>query len=363
MKNRILYLIPSAKIGGTETMLAALAAELAAKGFSPLVVTMGKRGPFHDMLDRAGIRNRPLDLKRRPATGLFRLAAVLVAARPALIHSFLFWGNLLGKFLRVVTGIPLIMSQRSTDDWKSRFHWYAEYFPPRIPAAVVSNSSAGVRTLRARTNVPHSRIRFIPNGISLGPLAETVSDKRAFGFPGEAAVVGSVGNLRPAKGYDHFFRAARIIAARRPDTVFAVAGEGPERARLERLAAELGIASRTRLPGFVSPVYNYLACFDIVVIPSLWEGFPVSALEAMGMGKPVVATSVGDLPEIIEDGVSGFLVRPARPEELADRVMRLLADPGLARRMGEAARERVQVRYRLEKTVDAYAALYRKVMG
>jgi glycosyltransferase involved in cell wall biosynthesis len=108
-------------------------------------------------------------------------------------------------------------------------------------------------------------------------------------------------------------------------------------------------------------VYNYLACFDIVVISSLWEGCPVSALEAMGMGKPVVATKVGDLPEIIENGVSGLLVPPADAGELARCILLLLGDPDLARRIGHAAHEQARNRYGLEQMANSYVELYEQV--
>jgi hypothetical protein len=218
MKNRVLYLIPSARIGGTETMLATLAASIAKKGFDPLVVTMNGRGPFHDMLDRAGVPNRRLDLRNNPVAGMIRLIGTVIDFRPRLIHSFLFWGNLLGKILRIVTRIPLITSQRSTDDWKSPLHWYVEYFPAALSAMVVSNSSAGVRALLKNTRVPETRIRFIPSGIPLAPLETAKPERITFGFPEGVAIVGSGKNRRVTTSGNAFRHRRGRTRAKTPRT-------------------------------------------------------------------------------------------------------------------------------------------------
>jgi glycosyltransferase involved in cell wall biosynthesis len=362
MRNRIIYLIPSKKLGGTEKMLALLANKISCYGFSPMIITMDKKGPFHDMLDQMAVPNYALNLKHKPLQGIFRLIAHFIAIKPVLIHSFLFWGNLLGKALSICTGTPLIMSQRSTDNWKKSFHWIVEYFPPSIPSAVISNSTAGIRALRTHTSLSSRRIYHIPNGISLDSFSFIQPDRGHYGFSQKEIIVGSIGNLRIAKGYKDFLYAAKIVLHHYPDIIFTIAGDGPERASLEELATTLSIQSKVRLPGFLSPVYNYLACFDIVVISSLWEGFPVAALEAMGMGKPIVATNVGDLSEIIEDGISGFLVPASNPEEIAKRIMQLIKDPSLAGSMGKAARARVEKHYQLKNMIAAHSALYQKIL-
>jgi glycosyltransferase involved in cell wall biosynthesis len=140
-------------------------------------------------------------------------------------------------------------------------------------------------------------------------------------------------------------------------------GDGPERGQLERRAHELGIMKRTLFLGYQEHVAPYYAALDAMILPSGNEGTPVSAIEALAAGRPVVATRVGGLPDVVREGEDGFLVSRGDVDELADRLERLAADEGLRRRMGEAGRERVLPRYSVERLIDDVDALYRSLLA
>jgi glycosyltransferase involved in cell wall biosynthesis len=172
-----------------------------------------------------------------------------------------------------------------------------------------------------------------------------------------------VGRLVPVKGFDLALRAFAQVLPRFPGARLVVAGDGPARGELERLAGALSVGSRVRFEGWVDPgdVPRLMNAATVVVISSRREGLPQVSLESGLMARPVVATRVGGLPEVVVHGRTGLLVEPESPAALADGIASVLADPGRAARMGRAARARVLDVFGWERTVDAYDALYRRL--
>jgi glycosyltransferase involved in cell wall biosynthesis len=139
-------------------------------------------------------------------------------------------------------------------------------------------------------------------------------------------------------------------------------GDGPERERLEQLARDLGIAKNVYFVGYQADVSPYYELFDAFLLPSVNEGTPVSAIEALASGTPVVANSVGGVPDVVRHGIDGFLVEPGDVAGAADRLAELARDPALAERLGEAGKERVVPRYAVERLVDDVDRLYRSLL-
>jgi glycosyltransferase involved in cell wall biosynthesis len=152
-----------------------------------------------------------------------------------------------------------------------------------------------------------------------------------------------------------------LVARKVPEAIFVIAGDGPLRSKLERFAADEGIASKTRFLGIRDDVPVVLAALDVFALTSLWEGLPLTVMEAMAAAKPVVATAVNGVPELVEDGVTGFLAPPQGVEQLAVHVTRLLKDSALAEQMGRAGRQRIETRFTVEHMVTQLADLYRRL--
>ena len=192
-----------------------------------------------------------------------------------------------------------------------------------------------------------SKITVIQNAVDLADL-ETRSrmpsalaaslDKGAAGASARTAIVGSVGRLSRVKNYRLLLEAARLVLRERPAT-FVLVGDGPERAELERAAAALGITGSVVFAGWVDNPYPLLRAFDVVALTSNSEGFPVVLAEAMGLERPIVATRVGGVEEIVRDGVTGEVIAPGDATALARALLRLLADPDRRRAFGRAGRE------------------------
>ena len=202
-------------------------------------------------------------------------------------------------------------------------------------------------------------VRTIPNGATPRPAGEAPGALRAeLGVPAGVPLIGAIGNLEARKGFRTLLEAFRLVAAKRADARLVVVGapaEPAEEFALRALAADPALSGRVALAGYRPRAWRYAAAFDIVAVPSLRsESFGLAALDGMLAGKPVVAARVGGLPEVVADGETGLLVPPGDPEALAAALERLLADPGLAQRLGEAGRARAAERFSAARMAAAY---------
>jgi glycosyltransferase involved in cell wall biosynthesis len=154
----------------------------------------------------------------------------------------------------------------------------------------------------------------------------------------------------------------RATRARGVDAVLCLVGDGPDRGRLEQVAHDLGIASATYFVGYQPDVAGYYRLFDAFLLPSVNEGTPVSAIEALASGTPVVATRVGGVPDVVRDQVDGFLVEPGDTDAAADRLAELAGDPELRQRLGSSGREYARERYSVDRLVDDVDRLYRALL-
>jgi len=181
--------------------------------------------------------------------------------------------------------------------------------------------------------------------------------------PERDIVVAHVSNFRPVKRVDDLVYAMCMVTKTAPKAKLMLIGDGPERHRVERLIDKMDLRRNVVLTGYRSDVPDLLRCVDTLVLPSETESAPLTILEAMSTGLPVIATRVGGIPEIVEDGHNGFLVPLKHPEDIAEKILELHADRDRLRRMGEAARETVLERYSTDKVVRQYMDVYERVTG
>jgi glycosyltransferase involved in cell wall biosynthesis len=223
----------------------------------------------------------------------------------------------------------------------------------------IAVSEDTARRLEALFGWPRERIAVVHNGIRLpsNPVPAD-PDLRAELLRGQRAIVLVPARLDPLKGHEFLLKAARTLEG----VQVVLAGDGPERARLEGLVDELALTERVSFLGFRDDMPRLLASADVVVLPSLAEGLPLSLLEAMAAGTPVVATAIGGTDEAIEDGVTGLLVPPSDVPALAAGLERVLADPAEAHRRAEAGAARVASLFRAERMVERIEALYEDLL-
>lgn len=211
------------------------------------------------------------------------------------------------------------------------------------------------RSLEALFGWPRQQITVVYNGIAAeAPPVTADASLRARLLGNHRAVVLVPARLDPLKGHEFLLEAARLLE----NVHVVLAGDGPERSRLEQLAEKLGVSARVTFLGFRSDIPQLLACADVVVLPSLAEGLPLAALEAMSAGRPLVATAIGGTDEAVTDGVTGLLVPPRDGNALAGAVERVLADPEEAQRRANAAAARVAIEFGVERMVARVESVY-----
>jgi glycosyltransferase involved in cell wall biosynthesis len=230
---------------------------------------------------------------------------------------------------------------------------------------IVTVSQYTYRDVR-RYNIWHTPMMLVYNGVDLKRLythhSDTSGIRLKLGIPANNMVVGHVATMRREKKQDDLLKAAREVLKTFPQVTFVIVGRGPLEQELKQLAGHLGIQNNVVFTGFVADLYEVMETFDIFVMSSLHEGFGISLLEAMALGKPSVVTRVGGMTEVVEDKVSGLMAEPRAPEDLAQKILTLLTNDDLRKTMGQAAQRRSE-RFDIRKRVTAMEDIYRNLLS
>ena len=226
-------------------------------------------------------------------------------------------------------------------------------------------ASEAIRRMLVGDGVPADRTVTVHEGIDVGHVlaAPAVNVHEAFWLPHAAPIVGNVAALVPHKGHRHLIEAAHLVVREVPDARFVILGEGELREQLERQVREYQLEKHVFLPGFRTDVLGCLKGFDLFVMSSVTEGLGTSLLDAMACSKAIVATQAGGMPEVVDEGRTGFLVAPRDHHAMAQAIIRLLTEEPLRRQMGEAGFARVRERFTVERMVVETAAVYERVAG
>jgi glycosyltransferase involved in cell wall biosynthesis len=237
----------------------------------------------------------------------------------------------------------------------------AERRMARLTRLVIADSEKVRRQLVEGQGLPAAKVATILNGIDtarFGAAGDPAQARRALGLNGRGPVIGTVGRLEPVKDHATLLQAFRRVREAHPGAALVVAGDGPLREPLEAQARALGLAGSVTFLGRRSDVADWLGGLDVFVLSSVSEGLPLTVLEAMAAGVPVVSTDVGGIQEIIRAPGEGRLVAPRSPDSMAEAVLALLADEAARRAIGRAGRERVRAAFDLQRMVDAYETAY-----
>jgi len=233
----------------------------------------------------------------------------------------------------------------------------------RGSSAFIAVSRDDERKMTEIEGVNPKKILHVPNGIAPPPPPTGADVRVELGIPAGAPVVGTVSVLRPQKALDVFIRASARLLGEDPDLRVLLAGDGPLKGELTELVHSLGVQDRLLMLGYRSDAPDVLEALDVAVSSSAFEGSPLAVMEYMESARPIVATRVGGVPDLIEDGVHGLLVEPGDEDALTAAIRRMLADREAARRMGEAARERRRHEFTVDLMVRRFEALYERLVA
>jgi glycosyltransferase involved in cell wall biosynthesis len=355
----VVHVIDSLGVGGAEQALGLLARNLDPTRFRCRVFALRGLGPLAE-----DFRARNLLANEQVPSGLrAQLAGLwtfLRTERPDIVHTHLNYSDLFGGPLARAAGVPFVLSYKAsilrTHGSRQRLYNAMTRWASTSDDVVVVLSAALQAYLVSHRIVPERKIRVVHYGVDLEPPQRALC--RADINLRTGPVVLLPARLEPRKDHATFFKAAQHVLAHRPDAQFLLAGDGEPsfRAELEKLAAPLG--SAVRFLGNRDDVPALMTLADLVVLSSTTEGLGLVLLEAMTARRPVVATRVGGVPEIVVDRVTGLLVEPRAPDLLAAAMIELLGDPVLSARMGEAGRRRVEEEFTVAAMAAKMSAVY-----
>jgi glycosyltransferase involved in cell wall biosynthesis len=302
------------------------------------------------------------DLHRWPLDELRRIGRIAGERSVDVIHTHMSRAHTFGVLLRMRTGVPCVATAHNR---YVQLHWMFNDF-------VIGNSTATTRFHRRYNFVRRGRSRTIPIFIDEQAIANVPPEtrdrvRRSLGAGEEHVLVGQIGDVIPRKGLLYLVRALPAILAEAPNVRLLVVGDvknsADYMAQIKREARELGVADAIHWAGHRRDIPDLLAAIDVAVLASLEESLGLSLLEAMAAGRPVVASRVGGIPDVVADGETGILVPPESPPALGDAVKRLACDAVLRRQLGQAGRQRVATQFSTAAITDQIEGVYAQVTG
>ena len=357
----VLHLSSTSGPGGAEMIVKRLASALDPERFRS-VVCLFRTGWLSEACEQASLPTHVININGafdvRWARKFFHL---LRAERVAVIHAHEFTANTYGTLLGRLAGIPVVATVHGKNYVSEQSKRRTAYrFVSRM-ARMVAVSEDLKQFVVERVGISSRRIKVIYNGVETpehfdGPHIQSV--KNELNLTKWDHVIGSVGSLYPVKGQIHLIRALPAILRVYPRTGLVLVGQGDLAEKLKAEAVRIQVEEHVQLLGFRSDIPVVLNLMDVFVLPSLSEGLSMALLEAMAAECPVVATRVGGNVELVEEGVTGYLVPSENSQLLAERVIEFLRNKEKARRFGRRGRERVREKFSLAGMVDAYQACY-----
>lgn len=365
---KVLHLISSGGMYGAEVMLLNLTRSLAGNGCHVAVgVFHNRHNPHFELAER--LKSAGVDVQLIQCHGqvdfsaLYRIRHFAKVGQFDVIHTHGYKADIYGFLASRLTSIPIMATAHNwtgkseVPSIYNRLDRLALRWFRRIAAV-----SDGVAEMLRASGVATQRIVRISNGVDLAPF-KSIPGKTANRADKGKVVVGMIGRLVKEKGVHHFLRAVAEVRQSCPDTKFLVIGDGPERESLKKLAHDLGIEATVVFLGHCSDMPAKYASLDICVLPSLLEGMPMTVLEALAAGMPVIATAVGEIPRMVDTDVNGLLVSPGNVAELAAAMKRLICNPTLRLQMGEDGRNKARLFFSAERMAESYIDVYHSILG
>jgi len=370
---RVLHLTTDSKIAGAERLLLGIAKNYNKEEFAVYFCSLKSRGELHIQLEKLGQKAFSLNCSNMWGLPLaiFKLAFLLRKYKIDILHTHLYHASILGQFV-VKFNKPIIGI--ITRHYSDLFYIYGNSFQRALDryastaAKHIIAISKGVKNvLVGLDRIDPEKITVIYNGIDV-----TEFDRAAAGTsvlqkspkdPERKKIIGAVGSLHPRKGHRYLIEAADILCQRRQDLRFVIIGDGALKQELESLRSAFDLEDKVEFIGYRQDIPNLLLGIDIMVQSSIEEGFGLSIIEAMAMNKPVIGTNVGGVPEIIEQGRTGYLIQSKNPVELAEKIDLLLNNDKYREEMGREARKSVEGKFKLIDMINKYETLYKEILN
>lgn len=364
----ILYIITSTNIGGTEKALFELIRRINRDSYRIYVCSIKKPGAFAERIAKEADGFYTLGLSERGGLNaalnflpaFIRLIKLIRQLRPSIIHSLLFRANILGRLAGSIIGTPIIISSIRVIEVDRRY----KHLIDRLTSPLVHKYLAVTEAIRKFTleqvKIPADKIVTIYNGIEENRILH--NKPHDFKLNREFRNVALIGRFSKQKGHSILIKALQFVVLHEPNIRVYFFGEGPDEVRTKQMVVHKGLNGYVTFMGVVKDIIPYISQMDMIILPSLWEGLPNVLLEAMAAGLPVVASRINGIDEVVVDGKTGILCKPGDPQSLAEALLKLLADRGLAEAMGREGKNRALKNFTINKTVNDTETIYQELL-
>jgi len=361
----LLQIVNGFAIGGAEKNLLELVRLIDRKKYRVVICSVGQGGPLQREFEALGFNVYVVTKKHRLGVSqVFKVAKIMRDERIDIVQMTLFYAEIIGILAALLAKIKIRISWEVYTHSKKFRHRLAYRLIYKLVNCVVAVSDETRKTIINDRNLDVKKAITVHYGVDFNKFnaSNGRSTKANHKLNHNNKIIGVVARLTDQKGHIYLIKAAPEIIKKFPTVKFVFVGDGPLRDSLKAEIEKLGLSCYFEFLGFRNEVNELLNSFDIFVLPSLFEGLPNVLLEAMACAKPIVATSVAGVPEVVVDGFTGFLVPPQNPEGLAKRISDLLANDELSVKMGKAGRKRIENNFSLKTQVDNFQALYSKLL-
>ena len=362
----ILYVITDLLTGGVPLHLRRLCAGMGERGYDCSVACLAPPGPVSILLQADGVPVTHLGARGAwDLRVIWRLRRHIRRARPDLVHCLLFHANMAGRVAGALARFPSrrLLCEIQTVEIERRWHLIVDGLTQELCGQVIGNSSAVVEHLAHHAHIGRHRLTLVRGGIDVSAMeAAPTLTRSTWSLPSDGPLLVWVGRLDPVKGLDDLIE-AMVVVGKESNAHLALIGDGEYRAAIEALIARLRLGDRVTLLGRRDDVGSILKAADVFVFPSYTEGMPNALLEAMAAGLPVVASDILANREVLVHERTGLLAAVRNPQSIAVAILRLIADPDEAARLGKAAAKHVHDTLRIESCFDAYETLYQRTLA
>jgi glycosyltransferase involved in cell wall biosynthesis len=370
-RKKVLWLIKGLGRGGAERLLEASIPYFNREVFEyEVAYCLPQKNDIVPALEQANIpvfcvnHKSPLDIP-----GLYRLWRLVRGRRPDILHLHLPYTGIIGRLVGRLAGVKnTVYTEHNVFEVYHPVTRLLNLITYPLNKITIAVSEEVQRSIMKHWISRRSHPITIRNGVDADYLAAgTPPDKMkaSLGIPSSHKVVGNVAHIRHEKGQEYLLQAARRVIEQQPEVTFVIVGRekiAGEIDRLKKMASELGIEKNIIFTGFREDIYDLMGIFDIFILSSLFEGLPIALLEAMSLGKPVVATAVGGIPEVIKDGVNGFLVPAKDPQLLAEKIVQLLKEDDLRTSFSQNAIRTIREHFSLKEMVRQVEEIYSSIL-
>jgi glycosyltransferase involved in cell wall biosynthesis len=377
MKCNILYVIENIEFGGGERVFSQIIRGLDKERFGVFVAS-NPGGIFEKKLTEVGIKINPVRMTNRYNLGIIsRLKKIMKTKDVRIVHSQGGRADFFARIAARISNVPIIISSMAmlvegydVSTLRKSLYVLIDRWTERWVNKFIVLSEAMRRSLIERHKIPPENIVKIYNGIEIeeyNPDLKELKNKklevrRELGLKNDVSVIGAIGRLVWQKGFEYLIRAAPEVLKKCPEARFLIVGEGPLKNKLILTSEKLNVADRIIFTGLRSDIKEILASIDVLAMPSLLEGLPMVLLEAMAMAKPIVATRIDGITEVLENNKTGLLVPAKNSNALAEALVGILDDKAKANFFGQNAREAAKEKFSVKKMVEQIELAYEKLL-